>query len=231
MKTQPLLAPAILCGAMLTFPAFASTVTVVTTVNANNIQPGQNGFTGGVQDVPPFYPAFSVTLAEGDTFDLTIKFEECQVLNIDQLNFFWIFSYISPGSPDSDFDGTGTVSFLDSAGATVFTSAERTDTEGGAHFGQFFLHPGELDGRPDLLSFSAARYVGKVNDYLADGITVRTYNSPALYFNAASFSVTSTSCPDAASSLTLLPLGLACLVFAARRTRQALDFGMTASRA
>jgi len=111
--------------------AMASTETVVTNLNINDIEAGKSGYTGGVQNAPPFSP-FSVDLSVGDTFDYTINFLPGQQLTINNLSFIWAFSY---ANVSADVTGTGSLSLLDSTGAALYTSNVKTDTEGQVHFG------------------------------------------------------------------------------------------------
>ena len=188
-------------------PAMASiTETVTTTVDVADIVPPGNGFTGGVQNSPPFSPPFSVQLSAGDTFDYTINFLPGQQLTINNPTLLWAFSY---ADSSTDVNGTGSLSLLDSNGNPIYTSNPKTDTEGVAHFGQFFSNT-DFPGLPASVTFSGLHYVGTVNYYVDPTITVRTYNDPAFYFNAGSY--TTTPVPETttmvAGALLLLPFGL-----------------------
>lgn len=185
-------------------PAVAALVTVSTTLSTADIVPGLNGSTGGVQESPPFTPPFSVQLAEGDTFDYTISFLPGQQLTINNLSFIWAFSY---AVESSDVTGTGSLSLLDSTGSALYTSNVKTDTEGAAHFGQQFSNS-DFTSLPASVTFSGLRYVGTVDDYLEPGVTVRTYNDPAFYFNADGYSAVPEPTTMVAGALLLLPFGL-----------------------
>jgi hypothetical protein len=105
---------------------------------------------------------------------------QCRSLSI------WAFSYADQGT---DVTGTGTLSFLDSGGSAFYASNVKTDTEGSIHFGQQFS-TSDLPGLPASVSFSGLRYNGTVDAYIDPNVTVRTYETPALYFTAYSFTTT-----------------------------------------
>lgn len=190
----------------------AGTATVQTTLDLSDLQAGLFGFSAGVQGTPPIGPAFSVDLAEGDTFDFTIDFAGTQTLTVDGLGFIWAFSYAQ--AIESDVTGTGSLSLLDTAGASLWTSDVKTDTAGIIHFGQYF-GGSEFPGLPASVTFGGLRYVGVVDDYAEPGVTVRTYSSPAFFFNADSY-VASVPEPGAAA---LFGLGLAALAWRRRSRR------------
>ena len=164
--------------------AHAAVATVQLTLDVSDLTPGKDGFTGGARGTPPFAAPFSVTLAEGDTLDMTIDFVGNQTVTINDLSFIWAFSF---ASASSDVSGTGTFTFLDTAGAPVLMSQSKTDTEGSVHFGQQFIASDFTGGLPSSITFGGLHYVGVLNDYLTPGVTSATYNDPALYFNARSF--------------------------------------------
>ena len=187
-------------------PAMASiTETVTTTLNVADIVAGARGFTGGVQNSPPFIPAFSVPLSAGDTFDFTINFLPGQQLTINNPTLLWAFSY---ANLVTDVNGTGSLSLLDSTGAAIYTSNQKTDTEGSVHFGQFFSNT-DFPSLPASVTFSGLHYVGTVNYYVDTSVTNRIYSDPAFYFSAASFTTTAVPEPTTmvAGALLLLPFG------------------------
>ena len=192
-------------------PAMATLVSVTTTVDVADIVAGANGFTGGVQDSPPFSPPFSVQMSAGDIFDFTINFLPGQQLTINNPTLLWAFSY---ADVNADVNGTGSLSLLDSNGNPIYTSNQKTDTEGTAHFGQFFSNT-DFPSLPASVTFSGLHYVGTLNAYLVDAnndpaVTVRTYYDPAFYFSAGSYTTTPVPEPTTmvAGALLLLPFGL-----------------------
>lgn len=190
--------------------AVAATAVVNVSLNVADVEPGKNGFTGGVQDSPPFGPAFNVSLAVGDSFDLTIDFVGNQTLTIQNLGSIWAFSY---ADQVSQVTGTGSLSLLDAQGVALYTSITKTTTEGDVHFGQDFS-AADFAGLPTSITIGGLRYVGTVDAYDAPVLVSRQYTSPALYFNAGSFVA---SVPEPASWL-MMAAGLG-LALAARRRR------------
>ena len=182
MHTRILVCTAAL-AAMTAAPAMANTLVVDISIPVTGIVAGQNGFTGGVSGTPPFAPGFSVDLAEGDTFDLTMHFTGIQPLTLNNVGFIWAFSY---ADLSTDVTGTGSLALLDQNGAALFTSNPKTDTEGVAHFGQFFF-ASDFVGLPASVAFYGIHYVGTVDNYVDPTITTRNYNNPAFFFNADSF--------------------------------------------
>jgi hypothetical protein len=85
----------------------------------------------------------------------------------------------------------------------------KTVTEGVAHFGQFFNNS-DFPSLPASVTFSGLHYVGTVNYYVDPTVTVRTYDDPAFYFNADSYTTTPVPEPTTmvAGALLLLPFGL-----------------------
>ena len=190
---------AVLC-IVAVMPAMADTTqVVVTNVNVGDIHPGGIGF--GVQDAPPFTPPFSVDLSAGDTFDFTINFLPGQLLTINNPVTIWAFSY---ADSSTDVIGTGSLSLLGSTGAALYTSNTKTDTEGSVHFGQYFS-ASDFPGLPASVTFAGLHYIGTVDSYVDPNVTVRTYNDPAFYFTADSFTTTGVGVPEP-SSLLLLSL-------------------------
>lgn len=169
--------------------ASAATVTVSTTLDLQNLTPGQNGFTLGAQDAQ-FPPFAGFDLAEGDTLDFTIDFAGNQELTLINPNSLWAFVY---SSDVANVNGTGSLSLLDTSGAVIWASDVKTDDEGEAHFGQYFS-ASEFPGLPSTITFGGLRYVGTANDYsvppdspLSPDVTTRHYYSPALYITAGDF--------------------------------------------
>jgi hypothetical protein len=188
------LSAALLAAAL---PAAAVTVTVNVTLDVADIIPGANGFTGGVQEAPPFQPGFSVSIAEGDTFQYTIDFVGTQTLTLDNVNALWAYSY---ATSSTDVIATGSLTLLDTAGNALYTSDTKTTQEGEAHLGQYFFG-GDFPGLPASVTFGGLRYAGTVDDYVEPGVTTRDYNDPAFYFVSDSFTA---NVPEPAAALLML---------------------------
>lgn len=216
MNTHTLFAAAALLTSALAAPAAgAATANIHLTLNAALIADTGNGFTGSVQGAPAFAPPVNFNLAEGDTLDYTVQFLPGQSLTLVNPNILWslIFADVS-----SDVTGTGSLQLLNSAGVALYTSATNTDTEGAAHFGQYF-GADEFAGLPSTITFSGLRYVGTVVDYLEPGVTTRNYYDVNFSFGADSFAV---NVPEPGTSgLWLAGLG-GVLWLAQRRGRPAI---------
>jgi hypothetical protein len=178
-------------GAMaLTMAGTAQAATIVVNqtldVTKPKALPGP-GFQGW-QGSPAFDGGYDVDIAEGDTFDFTIDFLGSQTLTLSNLSQLWAFSF--SGSPESQTNGTGTLSLLDDLGNVIETSFLTTTTEGNFHFGQSFGAGDFASGLSGNITFSGLRYTGTLNDYLADGVTSRNYaNNAAFYFTTATAAV------------------------------------------
>lgn len=209
IQVKQALITACLCAG-LAGPALAGNTAVVQlTLDTASIVPGGSGFTGNATS--GFTPPFSVDLAEGDTFDLTIDFAGSQTLTIDGLDLIWAFSF---ADVSSEVEGTGKFQFLNADGSVLLESLEKTDVEGSVHFGQFFF-ASDFSSLPTSITFGGVRYVGTVVDYLEPGVTTRSYNAPGLSFESTGFT---TAVPEP-GTWALMLAGLGVLTAAARRRR------------
>ena len=150
----------------------------------------------GWQDTPAFNGGVNFDLEEGDTLDYTVDFLGAQTLTLLNTSQIWAFIYAVGNS--SDVTGTGVLTLLDANGAAILTSNSSTTTEGDFHFGQQFGLLEFTGGIPANLTFSGARYVGTVDDYVEAGVTTRNYNSPAFYVTTDS-AVVGGAVPEPAS--------------------------------
>jgi hypothetical protein len=197
-------------------PAAASAATVVVnqTLDLNQAGFASSGFT--YSPVSAAGPPFSVDIAEGDTFDLTIDFVGQQQLTLTGPVTIWALAY---GSPVSQVTGTGTLSLLDTSGAVILTSNVKTDTEGDVHFGQYFNDPDFAGGLPGTLTFGGVHYVGTLDDYADPALTSRTYDQGvSLVLDARGISVSQGVPEPGAWAMALL--GLAGIGAALRGTRR-----------
>jgi PEP-CTERM motif len=173
---------------------------------AQIVASGSNGYADG-----PFGDPFQFDLEAGDTLDLSISFQPGQTVTITGLSSIWAYAF---GSPVTMVTGVGKFQFLDAAGSVLLESTEKTSTEGSDHFGQTFVQ-GDFSGLPASITFSGVRYVGTVVEYLAPGVTSRTYNGPGFAFDAVDFT---TAVPEPASWALMLA-GAGVLAAALRRRR------------
>lgn len=199
--------------------ASAAVVTASVTLDANELVP-QSGFTGLAFGSPPFFSNVGVTLAEGDTFQFTIDFAGSQTLTVEGATLLWAFALSDVAS---GVTGTGTLSLLDEFGSVAYTLGPLTSSEGAQHFGQIFTGT-VLAGLPSSVTFSGLYYEGTVDDYLAAGVTSRSYDAPALAINARSITVGSaggdngTPVPEPGTGA-LIALGLAAALLRRGKTR------------
>ncbi len=203
----------LLAGTWAAGLAHADTATINLTLDASQIADTGNGFTGSAQGAPAFSPPVSFSLAEGDTMDYTVQFLPGQSLTLVNPTTLWSFIF---ADTSTDVTGTGTLSLLDGNGAALFTSLSKTDTEGVAHFGQYFS-PDDFVGLPGTITFSGLHYVGTVVDYVDPAITTRNYAEPNFSFSADSFT-TAVPVPEP-GTWGLLTAGMAALVWLTRRRR------------
>jgi hypothetical protein len=134
----------------------------------------------GAGGAPAFTPgSASFTLAEGDSFSMTVDFAGTQTLTVTDLGFLWAFFY--SGAPSSEVEGLGTISLLDADGNAFATSTSKTTFEGSVHFGQQFNGSDFTTPLPGTVSFHGVRYEGTLVDYLEPGVTEREYTTPAFY--------------------------------------------------
>lgn len=211
MALIPLRGIAAATFALLGLAGSASATTVVLNQILDLTQAGFTtpGFTYSPSSA--FSPAFSVQLAVGDTFDFTIKFLGAQALTLSNASQLWALAY---ASQNSDVTGTGQLSLLNGNGAAFLSSNMKTDTEGVAHFGQYFYGSDFAAGLPASLTFSGVHYVGTVDAYAAPGLTVRTHDSASFAFTADAHLVSGVPEPESA---VLMLAGLGALAIGARR--------------
>ena len=137
---KSLLAAAILATWL---PAYAVTQTVILT--GDLAQGGQTANFTWELTGSGFSPPFSIALEVGDVFDLTMTFLPGQTLTINNPQMFWAFSF---ADVSSDVQGTGQLTLLDASGMPLLVSDMKSDTEGAAHFGQFFYGSDFTGGLP-----------------------------------------------------------------------------------
>jgi hypothetical protein len=169
--------------------AHAANVTVNETIDLSTAQnPGPGAGWFGWRDFASsggsFSPDFSYDLSAGDTLDFTTMFKTGQTLTLTNPSMFWLFSYAASGA--TDVNGTGTISLLSSTGAVLLTSNVLSDTEGSAHFGQYF-YASNFASLPSTITIGGLEYQGTLNSYVDPTITVRTYNDPQVIFSADSY--------------------------------------------
>ncbi|MBS0334391.1 MAG: PEP-CTERM sorting domain-containing protein [Proteobacteria bacterium] len=169
-----------------------------------------------------FAPGFSFDLAAGDTLDFTATFLAGQSLTLTNPSTIWLLSFVTDGDP-TDFNATGSLELLDTAGGVLFASNVKTDTEGSVHFGQAF-GPGDFASLPSTITIGGVRYVGALNDYEANapdetpGVTSRTYGDPAFSVSADAVTANGVAVPEpAAWALMIAGFGGAGLMLRRRR--------------
>lgn len=196
--------------------AQATTVLVSETLDLSYVHLMSNGFIGA-QGTPAFSTDQNFALVAGDVLDHTITFLPTQTLTLNGATDAWALIY---ADTQTDVNGTGTFSFLDSIGTAILTSNVKTDSEGAVHFGQFFYDADFTGGFPPSITFSGVRYVGTLNYYVDPTVTTRNYNVPGLFFQAASFSATGVPAVPEPATWAMMIAGFG-IVGAALRLRKA----------
>ena len=222
MRKLALLAAAAAATLAITGAAQAATVTLNETLDIS--QPQNGGAFGGWRGFGPFSPTYSFDLAVGDSVDMTVDFLGAQTLTLTNISTLWLFNFVTNGDAQ-DVNATGTLQLLDVNGAVILSSNSLTDSEGAAHFGQFF-GPGDFAALPSTITFGGLRYQGILNAYQSNnadeplGVTSRTYGDPDFAFTADSAVVNGVGVPEPATwALMLAGFGLA---GASLRRRRAL---------
>lgn len=128
-----------------------------------------------------FSPAFEVDVAEGDTLNITLDFLGQQQLTATNIDSAFLSIWTKNFDQSDGITSTGNLSFLDSNGASVFTTPTVTDTDGSIHAGQY-LFGSDFGALPSSISFSGLRWSGTVDDY--GFYATRTYAVPNFYINA-----------------------------------------------
>ncbi len=216
-------------GMAISGAAHASTVTLNETLDIS--QPQNNGSFGGwshyTTDGGAFSPSGSFDLSAGDSVDMTVMVKPGQALTLVNPTTLWLFNYVTVGDA-SDVISTGSLELLDSTGAVLFASNEKTDQEGEAHFGQYFS-PSDFAALPSTVTIGGLRYVGTLDSYFQDPtnpdqttvVTTRTYGDPDFSFSADASSVAGVVPEPASWALMILGFGGAGAALR-RRARQAL---------
>jgi hypothetical protein len=186
-RTSLALATAAFATLGLSLPAQAMALqtptTVEVTLDLTQVTQTNPSF-WGAGGVPAFTPgSASFTLAEGDSFSMTVDFAGTQTLTVTDLSFLWAFFY--SGAPSSDVEGLGTISLLDADGNAFATSLPKSTVEGEVHFGQQFSGSDFAVPLPGTVSFHGVRYEGTLVDYLEPGVTEREYVQPAFYLSGS----------------------------------------------
>jgi len=203
--------------------AQANTVTLNETLDIS--QPQNGGAFGGWRGFGPFSPTYSFDLAAGDGVDMTVDFVGEQSLTLVNVSTLWLFNFVTDGD-SADVNVTGSLQLLDTHGAVILQSNILTDTEGEAHFGQFF-GPGDFASLPNSITFGGLRYQGTLNGYEANqpdqtpGVVSRTYGDPDFAFTADSAVVNGVGGVPEPASWALMIAGFG-LAGASLRRRRAL---------
>lgn len=208
--------------------AQAAAVIVSSTLDISQPQnggPNFGGWRGFTDGGGAFSPSFAFDLAAGDSLDWTVDFVGQQTLTLVNPVTFWLFNFETAGGA-GQVNVTGKLELLDASGGLLYASDVLTDTEGQAHFGQFFS-PGNFVGLPSTVTFGGLHYTGTLNSYgapdpyLSDPNdpnspliqdptpTIRTYGDPDFAFTADGSSVNGGVPEPATWALMLSGFGLA----------------------
>jgi len=210
-------------GLAIAGAAEANAVTLNETLDIS--QPQNGGAFGGWRGFGPFSPTYSFDLAAGDSVDMTVDFVGEQSLTLVNVSTLWLFNFVTDGDAQ-DVNATGTLQLLDTHGNVILQSNSLTDSEGSAHFGQFF-GPGDFAALPNTITFGGLRYQGVLNGYEANnadetpGVLTRTYGDPDFAFTADSSVVNGVGGVPEPASWALMIAGFG-LAGASLRRRRAL---------
>lgn len=178
-------------------------------VSATEVQAGE--YFGFGSALPLSHP-FSV--ATGDTFIYNLDFFGNQQLTVENLSLAWPLVITANYTQDTFIDMTGTLDLL-GADNSVVATASKSNVDGMIHIAQVFY--GSDFGNPASVTFSGFRYTGVVT---SQDISPRTYDSPSLWFQGTSVSVTAVPEPESYAML-LAGLGLVGAVCKRRKAKQA----------
>ncbi len=212
---------AALAGAVMTAPSYAATVTVNQTLDLTQAKSATADGFQGWSGTPAFSGSVDVSVAEGDTLDLTIDFLGSQTLTVTGLK--WVWALLNAGQ-GNDVSGSSSFSFLNAAGQSFLTD-QKVSRYGTLNIGDsFFTNFGAFNGAlPSPITFSGIHYVGTVDDYIAlsgqASITSRTYNSASFYFGTAvgGSAIVSTAPVPEPEIFVMMIAGLSLLGLARRR--------------
>jgi len=173
-------------------------------------------------DTGVFLAPFLVDISVGDSVALIFTFSGDEQVVTQNLFSANVSIWTRGWSDTATVYSTGSLSFFDLQGNTVYSTAVTSDGDCCVHVGQFFVDS-SLAGAPSTMTFHGMSWTGTVTGY--DGYTTRTYDEPNLIIGADSLTLTgSPSVPEPASwALMLVGFGMA--GSALRRRKTIVAFG------
>ena len=198
--------------------AEAASVVVNQTVDLTKAGNFNGSYINGYDGTGVFSSPFLVDISAGDDVTLNFIFAGNEEVTADGLYEANVSVWTQGWNNYANVYSTGSLSFLDAQGNTLFSTPVASDSGCCVHVGQFIS-----DGLPTgAITFHGMRWTGTVTSY--DGFTTRTYDDPNLLIGANSATLTGGPAVPEPASWAMMVGGFGLVGGALRRRKANIAF-------